>query len=120
MLFDLQQLELLTSATGFGLLSAFEDRHTVDADRNDRRVNDTLTAESIELPPPHAWTTGSDGQSLVSNRRLRRDGSNSVVNGSTLVEIDLLAKPAGNSGLEISQTIYVNGHRSDHVIWRVR
>lgn len=117
--FDLDQLEHRSFATGFSQLEAFEDRHTIESDVRDKRVNDTLSSENIELPPLYAWSIGPDGNSLVNNRRLRRDGSETVANGSVLVEIDLLARPTRNRGLEISQTIYVNGYRSDFVTWRL-
>ena len=140
-IFDLVQLERVETLDERSVLTAFESRHTVLAPADDRRVDGTLVAESVDLPERAAWRPGADRASLHASRRFRRVGAESAFCAAVrrpetfagaptldgerrarrcvyLTEIDTVARAVGR-GLEISQTIYVNGLRSERVVWRM-
>lgn len=128
--FDIEQVEFRETLSGQIFIKAFEDRHTVTANRDDRRSAGTLASATLELPAHLHWEAASDGQSIMSSRRFYRqaaqaartsDASTDAYSGAggNLIQIDMTARRLAGNGVELSETTYINGHRGSHVVWRL-
>ncbi len=121
--FDLEEIERQSALSGLEYLRAYEDRHTVKAPSQDRRVDGIVSLETIELPPRPLWTLAEDGRTLEHIRRFRRDNAadfRQTDQTATLIEVALLARRTLNGGLEINQTTWVNGYQSEDLVWRIK
>ena len=104
--FQLEGLERVTLLSGQIMLNAWED------DDNKRVVK----SQSIDIPAISSWQASDTFDSLQVHQRLRRSGAVSCC--SYLVEIHTEARSRHNR-IELKQTFYVNGYRSDWVLWRL-
>jgi len=143
-LFDLEQLERVSTADGRTTINAFEFRHTLIADPvDDRLVAGSLVAETLEIPPLALWRQGSDASTLRANRRFRRHGSPGssacalARSPSSTIVVRAAPKPAPHAALcgrvteidttlrvlagsvELEQVLYVDGLWSERVRWRI-
>lgn len=124
--FTLEQIEFRESLSGIRFVKAFEDRHTIINDRNDRRAAASVSAATLELPASEDWQV-DDNDGVIRSSRLFRQASaagrsnndSQSTSGSTLVQVDLAARRLANHGLEISETTYINGVNSGRVTWRL-
>lgn len=132
-LFDLEQVETVNLLTGHRLITAFEDRHSVESPVADRRISGALVAEQISILPRDRWRIDTDGRSLTSNLRFHRRGATGpncsrIVAApglspvpracSALNELDWTTRAIGNAVL-LEQVLYVNGRRAEWVTWRL-
>ena len=139
--FELEQLERVATADGRTRLTAFESRHTVTGEANERRTAGTLVAETIDLPARADWKTSADLSSLRAHRRVRRAGAVSescalvrrpasftaalladadrlAASCSYVTEIDTTARLV-DGAVELEQVFYVGGLGSERVVWRI-
>ena len=122
--FDLHSPGRTFAPDGTVILDAFESRHTVDAPRGARLVDDAVVAETLSLPEAGAWRAAPDGGGLVATLSARRAGAGGCVSravGRCTVALDIGWRlRAVGDGLAIEQRFWVGGRAAERVVWRLR
>ncbi len=124
--FTLEDVERRTTLAGHTLITAFEDRHEVEAPRDRRLTAGSVVAETISLPPTIDWRPAADGDGIVAFLEARRAGASTrtcarTLTGrcSTALDIGWRVRAANPGALVVEQSIWVNGVAATRAVWRL-